>query len=779
MRALEPAVQSFIFNCLRAKVEDNLSKNLINTPDCFILASYYINGYGTKVDFKEAMRLIQQSSNMEYDHHSSRTYAYRIFKALDPNYVPNSDTISNLSVMAVRGARMAAADLKDVAPEEYLKIESLIRDVHAGVGADFFYDEQMLYIGTYWQWINTFDNPQVLVERLSKFDQIAEYRVNKRGDKILHLAASAGKIEAIETLLNNFPSFSINQLNDQGETPLLYACRAGQRKTALRLLELGADAAIIAANGESCLHWLVSFNDNEICPIGEALIKSGAGLRVYTRERIEHSQLRAKIDVAFQFPGTPLNWAVHHDRPCIIKFILDQASDASVCLDWPTDLLGRSTPLEFAAFFHHVECLKLMMDALDRAGMDYSLSPIITAGTNAADVFSMVLRNGSSYRDRLHEFLDLCLKKSKDIVFATGVGGLDTHLLYYAVSEGHDEVVEYLLSAKVSELVESLDIQCGEGQTCPGAYNASDINRPARGDRRTPVLEAIRWNRKHIVETLVASGADPKAAARNPFSAKEMNWTGLHIFAAAGHDENHSELVSFLIQAGLPIDGIPNSPDGTQQSPETPFLVTIQHNAFNLATTLLYFGANPNALQTSAGFFSLEHPTTVLGHIVASSSQHTIPRLRYLLETCPKSGAIDFIVEPTRGLSALHRAAWAHKGIMYRTPDAGQRKYLPREDYDFVMNQNIIQELLQHWDNRDVHLDRRCGIHGRTALHLAVDAGNIMGVEVLLSNKADRFVSDDFGMPPIELGREKSNAARDESSEERGIYDSIIKLLLR
>ncbi|KAL7651567.1 hypothetical protein ACMYSQ_008912 [Aspergillus niger] len=715
---------------------------------------------------------------MEYDHHSSRTYAYRIFKALDPSYVPNSDMIANLSVMAVKGARMAAADLKDVAPEKYAEVESLIRDVHAGVGADFFYDKQMSYGGTYWQWIRTFDNQHVLVEILSKWDQPSEYRVNRRGDRILHLAASAGKIEAIETLLNTFPSFSIDQRNDKGETPLLYACRSGQQETVLRLLELGADAAITAANGESCLHWLVSFNDTEICPIGDGLIRGGAKLRVYTRDRVGYSQLRANIDVAFQFPGTPLNWAVHHNRPCIIKYILHKASDASVCLDWPTDLLGQSSPLEYAAFFHHVDCLELMIDALDSAGLGYCLSQILVAGTNAADVFSMILRNGASYQERLHSFLDLCLRKSKDTVFTTGIGGFNTHLLYYAVSEGHDKVVEYLLSSKVRELVDSFDIKCGEGQTCPGAYNASDINRPAREDRRTPLLEAVRWNRKHIVELLAENGADPKAAARNPFSTNQVNWTGLHIFAAAGHDEDHSGLVSFLIQTGLPVDGILDAADEPQQASETPFLLALQHNAFNLATTLLDFGADPNALRTSAGFFSLEHPTTVLGHIVASSSQHTIPRLRYLLEQCPKSNTIDFIVEPARQLTALHRAAWAHKGIMYRMPHQYHGKYLPREDYDFAMNRSIIQELLQSWGNRDIYLNCRCEMHGRTALHLAVEARNVMGVELLLENNADPSICDDFGLTPAELSRELCNAAPDEPLK-KDIYNSITELLVR
>jgi ankyrin repeat protein len=53
------------------------------------------------------------------------------------------------------------------------------------------------------------------------------------GDRILHIAASCGQTEAIEALLDSFPSLEVNQLNDHGETPLLCACRAGPTRTAL------------------------------------------------------------------------------------------------------------------------------------------------------------------------------------------------------------------------------------------------------------------------------------------------------------------------------------------------------------------------------------------------------------------------------------------------------------------------------------------------------------------------------------------------------------------
>lgn len=791
MRQLEPAVQSFVFNSFYNKVENTISNNQINCPDCFVLASYYVNGYGTKVDYKAARRLIGLSLNKAYDHASSRSYAYRINKALDPHYTLTSAIYDNLSVMAIRGSRPALMDLKEVAPAQYAWSQPILRDVMAGVGASFFHDINMLGGFQHSQWISTFNAPEILVRNLRTLNRVSEYKVNKRGDRILHLAAYAGRIQALEILLDAFPSMNIDQQNDKEETSLLCACRAGQVETVSRLVELGADASIAAANGETCVHWLLSFRDEDIITIGDALMKGGAELRKFTHERVAYSDFDGGIDVDFQLPGSPLTWAIHHDRPCIVQFLLDNAPGGlSVWfVNRASEPRASPPPLDYAASNHHVECLELLIDALDQAEIKYNMEPILKGATHTADTFSMILRHGAKYEERLHQTLKLCLTKSKSIVFGSGIGGFDTTLLFYAVSECHDKVVEFLLSKEVEQLVESFGPQPGEGPSRPGAYIPSDINRPAGDHRRTPALEAIRWNRRHIVELLITNGADPKAVAQNPFNADEMNWTGLHIFATAGHNTDHAELVSYLVlDAGLYIDGYCSNANGESPefesnpkcTPETPFLVAVQHNAFKLASTFLEFGANPNAVCYNAGLLSLENPTTVLGHIIAASAQHSIPRLRYLLGECSTHGKIkiNFIVEQSRHLSALHRAAWAHKGVMHRTPNASdsQCAFLTRDEYDMIVNQDIIQELLETWgDAESVNL--RCGVHERTALHLAVESGNISGVRILLEKKADTSICDGLGLTAVELAGDVLGGL-DEGDEEQRIYAEIICMLL-
>jgi ankyrin repeat protein len=764
MRNLEPAVQAFIFERFKAKVRDNELNQVINPPDCFILTSYYINAYGTGPDFQEAIRLISMSSKKQYDHWQSRAYEYRICSALDPSFKPSEETEHNLFESAISGSRTALEDMKTVSPEKYPKAKSLLRELMCGVGANFFFPDQMLAGFTVWQWINTFNDLAIMVSNLRKLNRIVDYKVNKRGDGILHLAAALGKTDAIQSLLDSFPALTVNMPNGQGETPLLHACRAGQSETVRKLLALGGDASISTPAGESCLHWLVSFGDDEVPLIGQALIEAGADIRRQTRKRISYSIFPATIDVDFQLPGTPLAWAVHNNRPCIVKFLIEKAKDAMVCLDWPKDLLGPGSPVEMAALYHHVDCLIIMVDAMEEAKLGFTYGPFIQRATHAADTFSTILRHGCKYKDMLKATFDFLLERSKPATFSTGIGGFGLSLLFFAISAAHDTVVEYLLSPHLEALLGPFEQVIKVSY--PGAYHPNDINRPCGDSDLTPLLEAVRWNRKHIVELLLAHGADPLATGRNPFSRTQKDWTALHVFANAGHNTDTS-LVRILVEKGLPADGRVNH--SSEKTPseehttipaksgmicvETPLLVAIQNNAFNLATLFLDLGADPNALCLSSGLVTLPHPTTVLGHLIAASAQHTTSRLRYLIMDSPTNDKLDFIVTPSKNLSAIHLAARAHKDVWHRSSDEGDKsRPVSRKDYDMVVNEEIMQELLLRWGG-EAHLNLKSGVEGGTALHLAVDAGNVEAVRLLVEKGADTTVTDDFGLTPAELGK--------------------------
>jgi ankyrin repeat protein len=754
IRDQQPAIQTFIFERFLARVNAAARENRINPPECFILASFQINGYGTQINLAEARRLILHAAR--WGHQVSQACAYRLCQATDGSYVADEQVVTYLENRALDGSRAALQDLDRIAPEKAPRIKWILRMGSAGVGAPFFGSE-LINGYSHGQWINTFNNTVVLVQVLQRLNKIAEYKVNQRGDRILHMAAGCGKRDAVEALLNSFSALNVNQLNDQGETPLLSACRSGHKDVVEVLLQRGADASLVLASNESPLHWLVSFDDEDIEDVGSALVEKGGNIRLMATKYVTYSSFPSSIDFDHQPPGTPITWAVHHDRPAIVRFLLGAADTAAVCID---KLENQPSPMEWAAHYHHTECLKLMIEAMKQAKLGFTYLHFLQSATHSSDVLSMILRNGVKYKDRLKECMDYLLEETHGATFSTGIGGFGHTLLYFAVSEAHDAIVEYLLSPETTRLLaagrERLAQKTGSSKMpVPryGVYSPQHINMPCGDEQRTPLLECVRWNRYHLFELLLCNGADVQMRSRDPFDSTKMDWSALHVFAQAGHDIDVT-LAERIVQAGAPVDGRL----GDSLDSETPLLVALKNNAFNLANLLLRHNANVNARSESSGLLTLEYPTTILGHIVASAARHSIPRLRYLLYDCPAADQVEVIVESERSLTALHRVAWAYKGVFNRSPDGKSAQALNRKEYDFANNRDIAYELLQRFGDA-LHLNAKTADTCRTAMHLAVDAINVEVVRLLLDHGASISIPDSMGDTPADLAL---NAVRHE-----------------
>ena len=81
-----------------------------------------------------------------------------------------------------------------------------------------------------------------------------------------------GREEEVESLLSI--GADVNWRNgDEGETPLIAACRSGHRGVAALLLAHGGDAMGTSRNGESALHAACRRGDEELCAL---LVDAGA-----------------------------------------------------------------------------------------------------------------------------------------------------------------------------------------------------------------------------------------------------------------------------------------------------------------------------------------------------------------------------------------------------------------------------------------------------------------------------------------------------------------------
>lgn len=79
-------------------------------------------------------------------------------------------------------------------------------------------------------------------------------------------------------------------------------------------------------------------------------------------------------------------------------------------LDGPEVLL-------WAAHLHHLGCLKLMIQALIDGDVVFNYSSITAAATYSANDFSMMLRHGRKFNEKLKQTFDYLLMKKKSVVY--------------------------------------------------------------------------------------------------------------------------------------------------------------------------------------------------------------------------------------------------------------------------------------------------------------------------------------------------------------------------
>jgi ankyrin repeat protein len=731
-----------------------------------------VNGYGCAVDFEHALKVLRRAAKLGSV--PARVNLYRIHAALGREEVSGEDLTVHLEWYACLGSIAALVDHASLALQEPKNMKRSVAHASGGFGAWWAHENQMLHGLTQADW----GRDGFLLSQAETLPNVTEYKINMRGDTLAHFAAACGEYKSLKALIGRF-GFDVNCRNDAGDTPLICASRSGQGGTMILLVQdFGADPSLAANNGETALHWLISFNDATVPAVARDLLARGADLEAMTNKLVAHHAVPWIADVERLMPGTAIAWAACRNRPEIVRVLLD----AGALVYYDNDF-NKAGPLNWAAQFHHTQCLKLMIDALECrhkkaanetggtvATIMYS-SPLYLA-THSADAFSMILRNGTGYLQDMTETLDLLRHKSTGMRSMPKFGGSNQTLFYLAVAEAHDEVVRYMLRHR---------------------WHVEDLDRPCGESLRTPVLEAVRWGRMSIVNLLIEHGADIHARGANPYKLKQKNWSALHVLATEGHEEGG--MVENIISHGLDVDGqellLPapveeegrsevvgshprnDSDDASEYLVETPLSCALRSNAFSLCDTLITCGADPYATCTSAGLYSVSTPITILGHLIISNSLYSLPRLRYLfrqeLSTLTSAKTLLFNVQPSLELSALHLAALVPSGV--RTTDG---TIVMTSDFDFDTNREILHGLLSHFKAPEC-LDARCLPDGNTALMIAVQEKNLGAVEELLIAGADRKITNSEGKTALDLVVEQMGAGGQE--EEQG-WEAVLELFV-
>lgn len=242
----------------------------------------------------------------------------------------------------VGGSMTARRRLLRCCLEEHDRAVHKLRHEYGGIGIDANFDEHELD---------------------GVFDLIT-LEESELSTRLLLRLACLGKVEQFQRALG-LGRVNVDCVNTWGETVLLVACRSGHSEIAKILLEAGADASIPSDDGLTPLHFLGAFDEREIPQIAAHVLRNKATLEARSNNgRIHHY----KLDTQFgPVEGTPLLWAVSSGSLAATKVLVENGADPfdvksgsmPVTKSWGDQV--HLSPIDLAALNHQDEFLHVML----------------------------------------------------------------------------------------------------------------------------------------------------------------------------------------------------------------------------------------------------------------------------------------------------------------------------------------------------------------------------------------------------------------------------------
>lgn len=159
---------------------------------------------------------------------------------------------------------------------------------------------------------------------------------------VLHAAAEAGRLEAVQYLLGR--GANSNSQNGDGETPLMLACSKSHVAVALALLDAGCDTNIVDNDGQTALHACV--DDSVLLPVLQRILTTvrdvnrqdddgNSPLHIAAEsnevESVERLlQMGAKVNLQNGEGNTPLMVACSEGHQDVVEVLLRAGSETSL-----------------------------------------------------------------------------------------------------------------------------------------------------------------------------------------------------------------------------------------------------------------------------------------------------------------------------------------------------------------------------------------------------------------------------------------------------------------
>jgi len=517
---------------------------------------------------------------------------YRFAQGLQQEIPSDINVQAILKTSMLRGSVIASEDLRSLNPVLHATTLHELRCNYGGVGVPVFQDVTSIFTtATLDALINSKNG------RVDNF--LVETSDGKHRQGLLHVAAGCGFQDIVVRLLTHHHA-SVDKRNTHGETALLVACRSGQAAVSQCLMDHGASVSIASASGESPLHWLCSFDDQDISCIASRMCALGANIDAQA-EAQEYSGLHYN-------EGTALDRAVAQTNSTAVHVLLRLGATVSV-----SSLATACASLSTSVLRALLETRSMRIGAADRKSIGRGLlRSLILHGSR----MTFVAHQGPRYRDALQETIRALCAHGAD---CSEVDDDGTSALFLAVSLNRLDIVKCLIEREFLH----------------------DINEARSSDHRTALHEAIAICSVTIFELLLQHGAD--------FKQLLGPWNVLHL-CSRSRDDAAIQLASRLLSLGLEVDL-------TTEPYETPFYAAVLCKSYALADFLLSNGARLDSTFSRAYGFIMEASYTLLGFIVRCNFERDIECLQYVLKHLRPHCREDTMACPSRSWTILHIVA--------------------------------------------------------------------------------------------------------------------------
>ncbi|KAL4989608.1 ankyrin repeat-containing domain protein [Aspergillus falconensis] len=255
----------------------------------------------------------------------------------------------------------------------------------------------------------------------------------------LHIAALSKQSNTLGLLVESLPDsqrqLSIDQRDEEGRTPLFYACRLGHLQSVSILLQAGADVHIADKNGETPLHACAQFRAQRKYPDPHRPpVHDGDWRKVQDEDEAlgVHGIIRAlrshgaDILARDKHKRTPLDVAVHYENEEMVAALLDDTKEALQSLPEGSKVSSLDGAGHLLLMARHGSGASIVDEIMRNNNLDpvdtyrwlLKLRAYDAIQTLARLGMDMVVRRGSSYasKDFLQDLVKLGLAEQLEFL---------------------------------------------------------------------------------------------------------------------------------------------------------------------------------------------------------------------------------------------------------------------------------------------------------------------------------------------------------------------------